>query len=206
LNFNRFLPGFLTGIGVVFALSLYKGHGPPQVAPKASEVRQADSSLVLAVTDSTPSRPPVHILPKGAKEERRVSVVVKPARGLVVPTKPEETMHVDTNAHTKPAILEHDSCDCPPVQVDLSLVRIPDRTQRVIASSPDGYVLSGIDIPLVPVAPLVRNRYRAVGVVLGTDRAIGVFAEVDVWRFRIGGSVETGANGLQSSTRLGWIF
>jgi hypothetical protein len=36
--------------------------------------------------------------------------------------------------------------------VDLSLVRTPDNGRRVIASSPDGKILSGVDVPLEPVA------------------------------------------------------
>jgi hypothetical protein len=34
------------------------------------------------------------------------------------------------------------------VTVDLSLVRMPDKTRRVIASSPDGKILSGVDVPI----------------------------------------------------------
>ena len=36
----------------------------------------------------------------------------------------------------------------PPVTVDLSLVREKDGSKRVVASSPDGAIVSGLDIPI----------------------------------------------------------
>lgn len=39
------------------------------------------------------------------------------------------------------------------VTVDLTLARMPDGTRRVIASSPDGEVIGGLDIPTVNITP-----------------------------------------------------
>jgi len=125
-------------------------------------VRQADGSLVVERVDPTtqPQKPP-HELPKGAVEEHRVSVVVQPRRGVAVRQEsakipmgiPADSAEVarlvasDDRPTCKPSLQVPDSCDCPPAQVDLSLVRMPDRTRRVVASSPDGQVVSGIDVP-----------------------------------------------------------
>jgi len=37
-----------------------------------------------------------------------------------------------------------------PAEVDLSLFQKPDRTERVVASSPNAAILSGQDIPVAP--------------------------------------------------------
>lgn len=127
--------------------------------PPAASVRQADGSLVVERVDPStqPAKPP-HELPKGAVEERRVSVVVQPRRGVAVPANhfSQPVKMVDSAEVARlvastdhPAVV--DSCDCPLVQVDLSLVRTPDNGRRVIASSPDGKILSGVDVPLEPV-------------------------------------------------------
>lgn len=121
--------------------------------PPAASVRQADGSLVVERVDpaTQPQKPP-HELPKGAVEERRVSVVVQPRRGTVSKTETvgstEAARLVESADHPAVAGNMIDSCDCPPVQVDLSLVRMPDKTRRVVASSPDGQVVSGIDVPV----------------------------------------------------------
>src|SRR5438270_13590492 len=37
---------------------------------------------------------------------------------------------------------------CPPAQVGLSMIRASHRTERVLASSPNGTVVTGLDIPV----------------------------------------------------------
>jgi hypothetical protein len=152
--------GLLAGLWV----GAWSKHGTKLVEPRAPSLRQADESLALERTDSVPGKAP-HILPSGSNEERRVQVVVQPRRGVVVHKEQPESVYVYHDVHREwPDPLriaedsarpwrEHgspsvDSCDCPPVTVELSLVRMPDKTGRVIASSPDGKILTGIDIPL----------------------------------------------------------
>lgn len=158
----------VVSIGVLgFACGwLWRG---PVVAPSteapAPAQRQADGSLVLARADGAKAPPPApHAIPQGAKEERRVQVVVKPALGVVVSdihaiADPAEASRLSAGALEKSVEFSDgspiDSCDCPPVTVDLSLVRLKDKTRRVVASSPDGQILSGLDIP-IEAAPEVR--------------------------------------------------
>lgn len=155
---------------------------PPE--PPAPSVLQVDGSLVVERVDpaTVPSKAP-HAIPARAVEERRVSVVVQPQKGVV--RRGSGTYFQDSplglgdgsvqqpdgqgaSSRTTSArgtrcdsdsggVLGNegaspDSCDCPPVQVDLSLVRMPDKTRRVVASSPTGTIISGIDAPLEPAA------------------------------------------------------
>lgn len=80
---------------------------------------------------------PSQILPKGSKAIRVVNVEVQPSQK-----------------------------ECPVCKVDLTLVRMKDNTQRVIASSPTGVVLSGLDVPLSTI--LVQKEHPwAAGVSYG---------------------------------------
>lgn len=122
------------------------------------EQRQPDTSLVLErrPTDQVPPAP--HEIPKGSREERRVSVTIQPAE------------------------------PCPPVDVNLSLVRLPEGDARVVASSSSGEVVGGLDVPLQsPRVSLELPRATwAAGVTYAGDRAWGALLHRDIWRFRIG--------------------
>lgn len=108
------------------------------------EVRQIDGSLVLE-RKPDPTAKPKHMIPKGATVSRIMSATIQPRNDSELPNIPE--------------LLK-------PVTVDMSLVVLPDQTMRVIASSPDGEVTGGIDIPVQPYrfAPQYKN---AAGVTLG---------------------------------------
>lgn len=90
------------------------------------------------------------------------------------------------------------------VEVDLSLVRSGDQ-RRVIASSPDGQVVSAIDIPiepaLLPPAPLPW----AAGLSYGTNRSVGVWVDRDIGsRLRVGASVQRMSDGkAEAQLRVG---
>jgi hypothetical protein len=148
----------------------------PEVVTAAPMVRQADQSVIAQRAPDAKPAPPRHILPKGAVEERRETIVVAPA----------------------PAASS--------VEVDLSLVRMPDNGRRVVASSPDGTVVSAIDIPieagLVPPAP----KKWAAGLGYGTDRAVGVWVERDIGRLRLGAEVAKGAGAPRAEIRVGVTF
>lgn len=174
----------------------------------APAVRQGDGSLVVERVDTKtqPAKPP-HALPAGSKEERWVSVVVQPPRGVVVPSKDsaEAARLVESVDH--PAIAKDvpDSCDCPPVQVDLSLVRMPDKTRRVIASSPDGKILSGVDVPIDP-GELPARRPWAAGIMYTADRKFGGFLDRDLGPFRFGVEAFQTTTGWGAATRAGIRF
>ena len=156
---------------------LWRGQAthPAQEAPAPAQ-RQQDGSLVLERQQGGAAAPAApHAIPAGSKEERRVQVVVKPKRGVVVRTAKESSPVPDHSAGAGNKVdstaLRHlvephdmvDSCDCPTVTVDLSLVRMPDQSRRVVASSLDGVVLSGLDIPLEPIQQATAPLWIASG-------------------------------------------
>lgn len=136
--------------------------GPVTAAPvrehAAPAQHQADGSTIVERRESTPTPPPALVeIPKGAQEVRRAHLEIQPQRGVVV--------HVDQPAGAvtrgDSLSLVHadlgavDSCDCPPVTVDLSLVEMPDKTKRVVAKS-SGTILSAYDLPIERPVPTVH--------------------------------------------------
>lgn len=150
----------------------------PEVVTAAPQLRQDDGSAVAArqPTAAPPKAP--HALPRGAKEERRISATVSPA---------------------KP--------DCPPVRLDLSLVQV-DGGRRVVASSPDGEVIQALDMPIEAALLPPPIRPWAAGVSYAPRAELGgVWIERDVGRLRIGADVAEAVGGeLDARVRVGWRF
>ena len=117
----------------------------------APAVRQADSSLVLPRAPDSAAAPQ-HLIPKGDKLEREIRVTVQPKPALIA-TKPVK----DSAGNL------YCPCTAGPVHLDLSLVRLPDLTHRVIASSPDGAVTGGIDVPVDTIVAAHREPKWAAG-------------------------------------------
>ena len=84
------------------------------------------------------------IVPKGGTLERVIHLTVQgpPPVVAMVP----DTGHLVPTATASPG--SPAAITCPPVHIDLALEREKDGTHRVIAKSPDGTLLSGIDIPV----------------------------------------------------------
>lgn len=138
-------------VGLVLGWCWGKPSAPVQEPPAASYVQKDGSTVLARVNPATQPAKPPHELPAGSVEERRISVVVQPGPGRIVHDTIQVPLDYPAGAGNKiDSIVER--CECPPVQVDLSLVRTPDHGRRVIASSPDGKILSGVDVPLEPAA------------------------------------------------------
>lgn len=129
----------------------------PAQAPEtpAPEQRQSDGSLLLERKPAAtpPARP--HKIPPRTTLERTVQVTVQP---------------------DAPAPAAGDPC--PPVTVDMSLVREESGARRVIASSPDGRVITGLDIPIEPAPP--PPRLWAAGLSWSPNQTYGVWIERDM--------------------------
>lgn len=118
--------------------------------------RQGDGSLVLERKTDAKAKP-AHKLPKGGTPERVVRVDVQP-----------------------------DRADCPLCSVDLTLVRTSDDMLRVVASSPTGTVMGGLDVPMVPLF-IDKQHPWAVGISHGTgEESLGVWVDRDFNFMRIG--------------------
>ncbi len=145
----------LLGLGFLGAWAIYRPRSA-KPEPPAPAVRQKDGSLELerapsglssqAPAGSSPLKP-AQAIPKGAKVERIVQVTVQPTgKPFIGPLQgsADEPSAGSTSARSGAV----SASACPAVTVDLSLVRMPDKSQRVLASSPDGKVVGGLDVPV----------------------------------------------------------
>ena len=169
---KEFMKYFWTLILGMFlgAAALSVWQRPEQVAEApAAEEHQADGSLVLERKPDAKAKP-AHAFPKGGKAERKISVDVQPER-----------------------------VDCPICTVDMTLVRMPDDTRRVVASSPTGTILGGLDVPIVPLR-VDRDLVWAAGISRGTgEESWGGWLDRDFGPVRIGGEVnKISENGYES--------
>lgn len=166
---------FAAGLGTGWMLW---GTKTPKVETYARAQRQQDGSLVLE-RKPQPDAKPAQQVPKGAKVERVVQVVVQPSAQPVEPLRPSAS---DASAGD----LTPERPPCPPVRVDLTLVRMQDQTRRVLASSPDGVVIGGVDIPVETAAPVRTLKWAAGGSYNPADRTFGAWAERDLGPLRVG--------------------
>lgn len=178
----------LIGAGYFAAEYLRK----PGIETAAPEVKQADGSDVLPRAPDAKAKPK-HQIPKGAKVERIEEITVLP------PTPPE--------------IARCTSVRCPPVKVDMSIVREADGGRRVIASSPDGQIIAGVDIPVETAAPPAEPKQWAVGLSIDPiHQAPGIWVERDLSRFRLGVEINQTRRainapvGVEARVRLGVTF
>lgn len=178
-------------IFVAAAVGYWLGQPKPVQESAAPEQHQADGSVMLERRPDVDARPKQQI-PRKAKVERVAQVVVQPD-----------------------AIAEAGQ-PCPPVTVDMTLIREPDGMRRVLASSPDGRVVGGLDVPVETAAPPPEPKRWAAGVSWSpVDSTAGVWIERDVPVFnqvvRVGAEVNqaragVGAPGIETRVRLGLAF
>ena len=193
-----------TALGFVVGLACGWGlYTPTQPAAEtyAAPERLRDGTLVIErKPDANPPKAP-HALPKGAKEERRVQVVVKPPKAPIF-----KDHGIQASDHFAD-VGKIDSCECPPVTVDLSLVRMPDKTRRVVASSPNGQILSGIDVP-IESTKIPRVLAWAIGGTYSYDGAhrFGGFVDRDLGPFRLGVEAFQSQTGWTAQARAGIRF
>jgi len=183
----RIAAGLVLMLAVAIGAYLFGVHTSalkPEVTTAVPQVRQSDQSVIAArKPEATPTKPP-HKIPVGATEERRVSIRLKPP--------------VFTGANGC-------QCDPAPLDVNLSLVR-QDGGRRVIASSPEGRVISALDVPIESALTPDAHPWAA-GLSVGHDKSPGVWVERDLGRFRVGAeAIREQSGGLQGRLRLGWSW
>lgn len=190
---------FAAGMGAGWMLWNPEKVKVQKVEPAAPQVVQGDGSTILERQPNPNAKPAQH-LPRGAKLDRVVEVVIQPNQPIVEPLRPSDS---DASIAVEPA-----RPPCPPVRVDLSMVEMPDHSTRVIVSSPDGTVLRGMDIPVrAPPAPPKVLKWAA-GAVYGStacgDTAKGAFIDRDFAFIRTGAEVTQ--NTYSNLNRQGWEF
>lgn len=170
----------LSIIGAAVAVVLLRPHPKPVVETAKPAVVQSDNSIILERTDTQSSVKPVHQIPKGSTVERVVQVKVKPMVQI------EDVRVADGISQVEDRLPNPQ-----PITVDMTLVRQPDDTRRVIASSPDGEIVGGLDIPVETLA--YKPRVWAAGISVDPVHQVGgVWIERDISRIRLG--AEVGAN------------
>lgn len=156
----------------------------PIVEVAKPAVVQPDGSTVIERTDTQPSVRPPHVVPKGAKVERVVQVKVQPKISTARPSMGDSASNgneLSLIGMSPPATFT----------VDMSLIREKDGSKRVIASSPDGEIVGGLDIPIETLT--YKSRVWAAGISVDPVHQVGgVWVERDIGRIRVG--AEVGAN------------
>lgn len=174
-------------LGAAFLLSRCSTTPTPE--PPAPAVHMADGSLLLERTAAQPIAKPPHQLPKGSRVERRMQITAKP----------KDAPRVSAGGQLESA----------PVTVDMSLVRMSDDTRRVIASSPDGEIVGGLDIPAEPAPEPPEPKRWAVGVYVNPVRPEerGVWVDRDLGRLRVGAELGAGpGRQLEARVKVGLTF
>ncbi len=151
------------GVGLLSGiLGMYLWPAATVVETAEPEQRQADGSLALGRAPDANAKPKNQI-PTGGKAERTIRVDVQPPRA-----------------------------DCPICTVDLTLVRMPDDTRRVVASSPTGTVIGGLDVPILPIV-LDRPKVWAAGALY--NGRWGALISRDFRWLSVGGAITTEKDG-----------
>jgi hypothetical protein len=193
------IPRWVFAAAIAIAIALFAAAGlgwwlgqPKPVQEMAAPAQQqADGSVVLERRPD-PAAKPKQQIPRKAKVERVAQVTVQPD-AIAEAGKP-----------------------CPPVTVDMTLIREPDGMRRVLASSPDGQVVGGLDVPIETAAPPAAPKRWGVGLSWSVgDQTAGVWIERDVPVFskvvRVGAEVNQARSGMDSSgvdarLRVGFAF
>lgn len=166
---------------------------------------------------------PVHVIETAAPAitqedgshviERKPDAKAKPKHQIPKKAKVERIEQVQVQGVTPPEIAACTKVKCPPVKIDMTLVRMDDNTKRVVVSSPDGQVLSALDIPVETAAPPPEPKKWAAG--LSYDPAkqtSGIWIERDLARIRVGADLNQtrqfigGSTAVEARVRLGWVF
>lgn len=184
------LAAIVLAIFAAAAVGWWAGQPKPVQETAAPEQRQADGSVVLERRPDAQAKPKQKI-PRKAKVERVAQVTVQP----------------DTGTGGEP---------CPPVSIDMSLVREPDGSRRLLASSPDGTIVGGVDVPVESATTPAEPKRWAAGLSWSHgNQTAGVWIERDVPVFsqlaRIGVDVnqtrlDTDSTGVDGRIRIGFAF
>ena len=165
---------------------------PVSIRETAAPARELPSGgLVVERAPEAPVPKDTTIAAREAGGEliRTISVTVQPNPAPAPTASPVVTSAIPPVEAADPAAAPAPGCSCEPVTVDLGLVRMPDRTHRVVATARGGTILSAIDIPLEP-ATFRRARPWAAGLSISYDmsqrKAVGAWVDRDMGPFRVG--------------------
>lgn len=183
----------LISVVITLALSwqLWKPKPPVQETYKP-EVKQDDGSIILEKKPDAKAKPTATI-PKGSVIERVVKFKVQAKTPISdVNTQVEVTEKVAVKAMSKAPIESAKTeaalaCFCPPVDVEMVLIRNSDQTRSVILKSDNGEILNAVDIPVELAKPIQEQPKWAVGAVIDPfKQTYGAFIDRDLGFMRLG--------------------
>lgn len=152
----------LSGLALGWYIFSPKPSKPETYAPA---VVQADRSLIVEKIPQPDAKPKAQI-PKGAKVERIVRFEVKP---LDIP--PQDAL--DGSGPVEGS--------CPSLDVELSLVDLPDDSKRVVLLSKRGEILNAVDIPVKGVKEYKPPKWSVGALYNPLDARFGVEVERRLW-------------------------
>ena len=86
-------------------------------------------------------------------------------------------------------------------------MRDGDGGQRVIASSPDGEVVGGVDVPITPALIVPEPKRWAAGISYApAEKSGGVWIDRDIARVRLGAELVQQDGGISGRVRVGITF
>lgn len=138
----------------------------------------------------------------GGKLERSVSVTVRPQaipKDGGIYADPMTPAGGDLRTPAQP-------CSCAPVTVDLGLVRMPDESRRVVATSQDGEIIGGVDVPIDAAAAARSLKWAAGATYDPRRREFGAFLDRDFGPLRLGVEVQQRDAGTAVVIRAGVRF
>lgn len=209
-NYHKGLLTLATTLGLGFALGLGLGWKLYQPKPEAQIIkaqpaeRQKDGSLIL---ETNPQAAPkaARVVPAGAKVDRTIKVKLEPSKAYVEAlVRTPEINPEDKASHSGGKNYQN----IPPMTIDLTLLTTKDGSQRVAASSPDGNIIGGLDIPAIrPSKPEPKWAAGALCRLTQSGRVYGAFVDRDFGPFRtsveLARSLSSGVYGWEAGGRIG---
>lgn len=169
------------GLGLGYWLGYARFSPKPIQETNAPEIRQSDGSLVLERNISETKIPKKRpIMPfTGSEWLRHTEVTIKPNASLIA-----------SNGEIKPIV------------VKLDLIRLSDKTYRVIANAENGEVIGGIDVPIETTHYPDPPKWAAGGIIL--NNGYGAFIQRNIGAFLIGLDVTQTTHKAVNSKDLGY--
>ena len=172
----------LAGLGIGYWLGYARFSPKPIQETNAPEIRQADGSLVLERNkDVKPPKSPLNPF-IGSEWIRHSEVTIRPTQ---VP-------QIGSNA------------EIDPIKVCFDLLRLQDKTYRVIVKAEGGEVLGGVDIPIETKVYPDPPKWAAGGILL--NDGYGLFIQRNVGAFLIGLDVTKTHDKALKRDNLGYSF
>lgn len=186
------ITGTILGVGIMIMIGVYFNMQPKPIETPAPAIVQSDGSQVLERRPDAKAKSP-SVIPKGGKVERII-------HGEITLNWPK-----DRPTGVDPANVGG-AANCPTCKFDLTLVRMPDDTQRVVLWSETGTVVGGLDVP-VALIDVKKRRTMAAGISHGTSEgAWGAWLDRDFGPLRTGFEVNKSDSQYEGRVKIGLMF